>query len=500
MKKDKVIEAMASNPRLAEMFQDFVGDDDDDMEYDEEFDDIDLEDIKIPGSTKENSSLSSKWDKEDEQEGFIEDVGSYIDNDPDAMDRVIAQIYQDDINNQEDEKSSLFMKNTQHKPERDPAFDLDPDDFFQLWKSRAPDAFVYLYSLNNEHEKIIHDAIYELSISELEKSLQSIRKKHGKKSSTDELGLEATEFHQRFLESVIEWRRIRAAYEYVDQDSDELAAASTLVTMMTETPDTIQSTLNSNSDPFLLGFKDPEALETDSKDAYMMLSDNDSDQGEIHFVQQDTSVRTKENQTFTQPSLSSAKINAQQSTLNKNKMEHSTTDRAEKLIKSTEANITEGPSSVDSLEAQENKGTEEMMEEKDEKGEDIEEEKDEMDEQVNKILEEESYEDIIKQNSENISEPVVIQEHGYNSEEEMEDIIQEEESEYVRFVSDLASKDLDDVQRELDNELKGLNAQQRKQKANTVEVTNEMVEEIQVRVFKTYKECFWGLNLHVRNS
>ncbi|KAI8877741.1 PIN domain-like protein [Backusella circina FSU 941] len=463
--KDKVMEAVASNPRLAAMFQDFMSDDDDEEEEEEEYDDVDLQDVSIPGSIKENSALSSKWDKEEEQESFIEDIGGYIDNDSDAMDRVIAQMYQDDISKQEEEKIPLFMDTQQRKPKTDPAFELDPDDFLQLWRSRAPDAFIYLYSLNNEYEKITYDAIYELSIPELEKSLQSIRKKHGKKSSADELGLEATEFHQKFLENVIEWKRMRVVCDYIDEDSSEHAAASTLVAMMAQRPVENQSVSSSSGNPFTLGFKEPEALETESKDSYMVFHDSDSDQEEINFVQQDETIRTKEmdtkkeNQSFIQPSLSSVKINIQQSVLNKNKMDCSVTAQAERVVKPTDT--LEQPSDrVGDIETSE---------------------KEKIDEEVNKILEEESisYQDIIKQNSDNSAEPIVIQEHGYNSEEEMEDTIQEEESEYVRFVSDLASKDLYDVQKELDNELKDLNAQKRKQKASTVEVTSEMVQEIQ---------------------
>ena len=69
---------------------------------------------------------------------------------------------------------------------------------------------------------------------------------------------------------------------------------------------------------------------------------------------------------------------------------------------------------------------------------------------------------------------------GYDSEEELENNIQGEDDEYARFVSDIASRKLEDVKRELYQDMKELNAQQRKDKGNSDDITDQMIGDIQV--------------------
>ncbi|KAG1250674.1 hypothetical protein G6F68_012680 [Rhizopus microsporus] len=68
---------------------------------------------------------------------------------------------------------------------------------------------------------------------------------------------------------------------------------------------------------------------------------------------------------------------------------------------------------------------------------------------------------------------------GYDSEEELENNIQGEDDEYARFVSDIASRKLEDVKRELYQDMKELNAQQRKDKGNSDDITDQMIGDIQ---------------------
>ncbi|ORY95368.1 hypothetical protein BCR43DRAFT_492882 [Syncephalastrum racemosum] len=68
---------------------------------------------------------------------------------------------------------------------------------------------------------------------------------------------------------------------------------------------------------------------------------------------------------------------------------------------------------------------------------------------------------------------------GYNSDEELLGTADAEEAEYAHFVSDISDKALDSVRAELDQDLKELNKQQRKEMGNTDDITDQMVRDIQ---------------------
>ncbi|KAI8991248.1 hypothetical protein BDF20DRAFT_909056 [Mycotypha africana] len=77
------------------------------------------------------------------------------------------------------------------------------------------------------------------------------------------------------------------------------------------------------------------------------------------------------------------------------------------------------------------------------------------------------------------NEIVFAEEQGYNSEEELVNTMQGEEAEYLRFVSDIATKHLDDIKKDLQREVKELNALQRKTMGNTDDITDQMVQDTQ---------------------
>ncbi|KAI7869380.1 hypothetical protein BDF14DRAFT_1784403 [Spinellus fusiger] len=68
---------------------------------------------------------------------------------------------------------------------------------------------------------------------------------------------------------------------------------------------------------------------------------------------------------------------------------------------------------------------------------------------------------------------------GYSSEEEAFKIISEEQDEYARFVSDISTKDIDSVRRDLNNDMERLHTQYRKDARKADEITNSMIQDIQ---------------------
>ena len=60
-----------------------------------------------------------------------------------------------------------------------------------------------------------------------------------------------------------------------------------------------------------------------------------------------------------------------------------------------------------------------------------------------------------------------------------------EEGEFARFVSHVKGKDIDDVRREIDDEIKSLNQQKKLAMRNSEEITQQMVAQIMVRINST---------------
>ena len=84
-----------------------------------------------------------------------------------------------------------------------------------------------------------------------------------------------------------------------------------------------------------------------------------------------------------------------------------------------------------------------------------------------------------KVENEAVAVTVTANGHGYDSEEELDDNVQGEDDEYARFISNIASRNIEDVKRELYEDIKDLNAQQRKEKGNTDDITDQMIQDIQ---------------------
>ncbi|KAG2195365.1 hypothetical protein INT47_004473 [Mucor saturninus] len=400
--------------------------------------------------------------------------------------------------------------------EQDITLTLDIDDFYRLWVSRMPDAFVYLHSLNDQHLSIIRSTIEEDDIDTLRRQLKSICKQRGKTNEIDELALESLQFHEAFLESVIAWNERNFEIQYDEFEEHEASMQSPVhINDISDEEDVQFETLPIQLDESLSSEKkaDEGTMDLDDK---VVVSDEEDVQFETLPIQLDES-------------LSSEK-----------KADEDTMDLDDKVVVSDEEAV---GSSEDTLVLEE-QGTQENLLEEGKKGQVplngylkvsdeieeadnetatvsdddfaviVDEDDDDIDihfsEAPKKIYKsspqdkesvarehlhidiqqslllpdqpdlEKKLEDEITeadQNKEEIqNEQIQI---GYNSEDELEGNIDQEDDEFARFVSDIASKDIADIRNNLQQDLEELNQAQKKNMGNTDDITGQMIKEIQ---------------------
>ncbi|CEP16477.1 hypothetical protein [Parasitella parasitica] len=415
---DKVAAAMEKNPELAALFDNLLDSDDDEDGVDENKNKNENEEIVIalPDSADENQPLFENSDNLNN--GILNDINAYMvheddyDNDA-AITQVISRIY-----DKEEQCQETFEEAEQFQDNDGPFNLLDANEFFDLWLSRVPDAFLYLHSFNDEYKTILRKAINEADVEQLSKNLQSIRKQFGKTNESDELTLEALQFHESFLESTYKWKEKRNMQAIHLPPAIQHTEENIIVDENDEDEDIkfMDASLTSAS-----GSVDDESSKSLSHVHLDIL------QSSLHPTSHTLSVATVNNQT----------PNSVKSVNNVN-------DNARFLSQSSSIQSDPAVGTV----VKESLNEEAMM---------------------NEVAVEESV------TGQGI---VSTMDQGYNSEDEAPDI-RGEEDEYARFVSDIASKKLEDVRSELHKDLKELNKQQRKDQGNAEDITDQMVRDIQ---------------------
>ncbi|KAI8643476.1 hypothetical protein BD408DRAFT_442679 [Parasitella parasitica] len=407
---DKVAAAMAKNPKLAALFDNF-------LDSDEDEDDEDEMQTLLPNCIDERQPLDENNGKSNND--ILNDIGTYMlrendddDDDDAAINQVLSRIYE------EKELQQIPKEIQQYQDNNDAILSLDADDFFDLWLSRVPDAFLYLHSFNDEYKTILRKAIDEIDVAQLSKNLQSIRKQFGKTNESDELTLEALQFQKSFLECTYKWREKRNMHAI-------------------HSPPLYQRT-----------------------EENIIIDDNDEDE-DIEFM--DASITNVGGSANNVPSKSPSCVHLDilQSSLHSKSPSISV-----ELLNGQTPNIVKFVNNI-STATNDNRSSI----------------------QNNPTIEESLNEEYMS-NEATISNEAVFEEsvtgqvststmdQGYNSENEAPDI-QGEEDEYARFVSDIASKKLEDVRSELHKDLRELNKQQRKDLGNAEDITDQMVRDIQ---------------------
>ncbi|KAI9263682.1 hypothetical protein BY458DRAFT_237869 [Sporodiniella umbellata] len=311
------------------------------------------------------------------------------------------------------------------KNEEKPSISLDKEAFLSFWLSQAPDAFIYLNSFNEEYKKIIRTAILDSSSTELSSQLTSIRKLFGKTRENDELLLEALQFQEKFLGSTIEWKRNQ----------------------------------------------EPVSVNTEKNTDESILLDEDYDDQNIQFF---SSQSVDKHNSSVNPSLlkSPIHINLSQSLLQKKDLSPELLPKnhsyPKPLLVTSSVNDSTKNQDKDVIDYQASATVTDC-----ENADTISDKTDNKDEFIY-FDEIETVE--IDKDQDNSSEKLS---QGYNSEEELENHIQGEDDEYARFVSDIASKDINTVKQDLYFNIQELKEQKKKAMGNSDDVTSQMVQEIQ---------------------
>lgn len=435
---------------------------------------------------REAEILDREMDKENDEseEPLMNDMGAYMNEENDAINQVISRIYP-----------------IQDSPqvEQDLTLTLDVDDFYRLWVSRMPDAFVYLHSLNDEHLSIIRSAIEEDEIDTLRRQLKSIRKQRGKTNEIDELALESFQFHEAFLESVIAWNERNFEEQLEDFEKQEIEQIidvsdeediqfeslpiqrlSSEEVMDEELTDLDGKIIVSDEELSEEQEKDEERSEEQEKDEE--LSKDQEKNEELSEDQEKDEELSKEQEQNKEVSLG---LKASDNKDPVGSPDVTITDDEAVVVDEDDDDMdihfVDAPPGLTDLSPQENIDTEhvhidiqqsllhagELDLGKQAKENDLKTER-------NKQLEEAIQ---VEENKEEIdAEQIQI---GYNSEDELEENIGQEDDEFARFVSDIASKNIEDIRNNLQRDMEELNQAQKKNMGNSDDITGQMIQDIQ---------------------
>lgn len=498
---DKVAAAMKANPALAALFADVLSDDDEEKDQDE-FEEIgdSVAPITHEMDTTDELPLSvnnARGQDSFEEPDLMNDMRAYMHDgdDEEAMQQVINRIYQSDA------KANLEANPPSTEIEEDAVLSLNAEDFLNLWISRMPDAFLYLHSFNDEHRRILKKAMYETEPTKLESELKSVRKQFGKTNERDELALEALQFHESFLESVVVWKEKHQDKSQLDSFGEIIPNRDASPIKETAAVQKIGSPLilDNDSDEDDVQFMDAP-IKTNRED--LLVLDDDDDDTDIQF--KDLSTITKEVDQSPEKeeiggSQDHVRININQSLLQKindtsmkkaigreNANESGTTvqerftevgnmdDQTSKHQAAESIHIPiskeqQDQDDVKEVESRDDSTTVKEIKEMRRNDDDI----GDKDAPVTTA-------EIMESTEHNEQgESILAKDRGYNSEDELDTNINGEEDEYARFVSDIASKKLDEVRTELYQDMKELNKQQRKEMGNSDDITDQMIQDIQ---------------------
>lgn len=436
---DKVQDAIASNPKLAALFKNINNSDEEEEEEGEEEDQW----MDTTHDTSHDRMDEYESDDDDDEPLFLphdttpapafrpddllEDMNAYADDNDEAMQAVLQQIYADDSHPNNETMTTASPSTKQHESLDEPH--LDADQMYAIWLSKVPDAFIYLHSMNDEYKQIIHDTIYDHDIDQLEKQLKRVQISFGKTNDRDEMAQESLSFQQQLLSAIIDWKKANNVTH--ESATPEHKSPSPEVTFTAIEHDNATTKAEKPID-MAASPESVELLEEDQDESQDIITIDEYERQKTKTLKDDATNTDVNIPNDNDPSID---ISSQH------------TDDKDPAINpiSTKDLLDEVPAddTVATIEEHEIKVAEEAM-------------------------------------SATTAVPDELQ-YGYNSDEELVDNVEAEENEYARFVSDIAQKDIDSVRDELYRDMKELNKQQRKEKGNTDEITRQMTQDIQVR-------------------
>lgn len=451
---DKVKEAVANNPKLAALLNGILSDEEEEEEE------------KYKGQTDEEPFTSIISEDEDEvlfmdysksnenkTDHLLNDMNAYADDE--AIDQVISRIYAQDA-------QDVQGLNKTKEEQGDSALLLGPDDFLNLWISRVPDAFLYLYSFNDEYKRILRSAIFDSDIPTLQNQLMSIRKQFGKTREGDELALESLQFQESFLENVIQWKQNnRQQHNAVTREQQPSKTENNLIEPTLEDSIIQDTSILDDDDDEIIQFVEAESSQKPE------IADKPSQS--VAPLREPVHINVSQSLLYTKPDEKSGVNKISENEDNRKQEKDTQTDKNTMSLENIgfnghiENNEEEDDNESTSIEYEEVIPMHTF-------------------DNVNNSKEKEANDEpqrSDKVENEAVAATVAANGQGYDSEEELDDNVQGEDDEYARFISNIASRNIEDVKRELYEDMKELNAQQRKEKGNTDDITDQMIQDIQ---------------------
>ncbi|KAM3583808.1 DNA repair protein rad2 [Umbelopsis sp. WA50703] len=223
--KDKVLAAIQNNASLQRLLKSMGSRDNDNEPEDHDREELtDASQLFVQNRADQEASLQDTGLQTD----ILDNMGAYVDDDM-TVEEVMARFHSkqelDDKLKQQHQnpyRESTPPVRSSPKPVID---DLSGPELTEYWISNTPDAFIYEHSLNDEYKNIIHDAVYNQSVEELETNLTSLKRKLDKVASHDEIRKESLMFYKRLLEETSAWKLLQVqrleAFNNAEEASDQ---------------------------------------------------------------------------------------------------------------------------------------------------------------------------------------------------------------------------------------------------------------------------------------
>ncbi|KAI9288150.1 hypothetical protein BC943DRAFT_184973 [Umbelopsis sp. AD052] len=586
--KDKVLQAIESNPTLKRLLESMNENDTKDNDADDNDADVDTGFVDEDSEDDNELFVSTRPEHERSiqdssiQADILDNMNAYVDDNLSIQEIMACFQSKQDL----DEKLKV-QHNTAAPKELSPAQETGPDietmsgpELVNYWIKQSPDAFIYEHSLNDEYKHIIRDAVYTLSVEDMESKLSAISRKSGKLALHDELRQESFNFYKTILEETMKWKRLQVQlleqFEnqdkpddpqankmvWIDSDDDfealdyslleeptvpsttppgqitidhpvkeskgkenehqERSATSHPTTSLSDNDMNInlnipiqtssllrpkneseQQTVSSHEPSSINGTHVNPIVEVDTSDL-MEFEESEDEQWQHVEVDNDSDVQVSDNNIV--PNLSpSSKSSTAEVELFVEDNSHAVAQSPEREHgRNNVTNTDDSQLQIITLDKENNNydsvqinaevndvepatdptKMDEYVEDdmEDIEGDDLPEDEagehgQTLQQATNEITNAEMEEEIEAYIADQAQVPG---EHdGYNSEEELGSKLEAEDSEYARFVAEFGSRDYTDVRQEINDDLRALGKEQRRQKRDMDELTTQMIEDAQ---------------------
>ncbi|CAG8446218.1 1758_t:CDS:10 [Ambispora leptoticha] len=339
--------------------------------------------------------------------------------------------------------------------------DLPLESYYALWVSRMPPDFRDEFS---NHETLVRTALYEWDEEELKSQKFVVEKKLGKLKDGDEKKLKIFEYWRNLLRTTLAWRQMRSTdVKEIVIDKTSKMETSDSDFFIDDDYESEDNTKNARHDKDTL-------LLSNTMEASSVNETDDSLEVDS-FSREELSMQSNSIDIGSQRKNSVNNTEYEGNGLASDVNDLSTSDKANKNVEKMQQEINESSSqSVSSnkdIEIKRHITTNVNTESKPELDLNL----------INDNQQEETTS--IDNDNRREAETNEIKENDNANADDVSTQMVEENSEFARFMSQLKHRDLNEIRRELENEIETLNQQQRREMRDTDELTQSMINDCQ---------------------